>query len=522
MVAALNDLRVKCPTLPVLSILWIHSKHPVHPVQRALMSGLDVEAGGLDRMGGSRFVDLAFRMSRSEWVLARVSLCLLNAFRLSFKLMSLQWRYRRTTRAIRTRRFSVVAKTWAFGTKRSDGGDFYYGDLQTRLGRRGVSTLLLFGDPTEAEDWNQFACAHISTSENARLPELCLVPCWAPIRMAFQQIRSVFKLREMQRGESDDLTARVYRFASRDCVSPAATLSGLYFWLGQTVARIWEPRVWLTLYEGHGWEKAAWWGAKVQSPRCRTVGYQHTVVFPEAVSLTHPVVDIPERSMPDVVLALGDGSADLIRDGHVGHGSQVMRFGSFRHQGDGADTPSGPEARCVLVVPEGIGPEIEVLFAFALECAADLPDYTFVLRSHPKWPMAKALELVPAKLLDRPNVVVSDSESIIDDFRRASAMLYRGSSAVLYGILHGLLPVFLHADSMGGADPLYALDSWRIECTSRGDLCLEMARYESRSIEDLDVEWRGAVSYVRNYSSRVDEESIDGLCGVTGLTESSR
>ncbi len=519
---ALNEVRLKCPTLPVLSILWIHPKHPVHPVQRALMSGLDVEPGGLDSLGGSPFVDLARRMSRSKWVLARAFICLINAFRLCGKLISLQWRFRRPIRELRAHPFSIVVKTWCFGPRRFDDDvDFYYGDLQSRLSRRGVSMLLLCGDTTES-DWNQFAQAHVSTSDKARLPELCLVPCWAPLWMAFDQIRTVFKLRKLRSEESDALTARVHRFVSRDCVSPVVTQTGLYFWLGQAVAKTWDPRVLLTLYEGHGWEKAMWWGAKLESRRCQTVGYQHTAVFPEALSLTKPFVDVPERSLPDLVLALGEETATLMRDGHVGHGARVMRFGSFREQGPVVDAPSGPGARCVLVLPEGIGSEIELLFSFAFECASALPGYTFVLRSHPNWPMEKALGLVPTALRDRPNVVISDRDSIADDFRRASAILYRGSSTVFFGILHGLLPVCLKTDSMWGSDPLYALDSWRRRCTSTEGFVREMARYESRSPGDLEAEWRGAVRYIRNYVMPVGEESIDRFSEATGLTGRGR
>src|SRR5207237_6409937 len=99
----------------------------------------------------------------------------------------------------------------------------------------------------------------------------------------------------------------------------AVTQSSLLFHIAKESVRRWNPAAFLTLYEGHGWEKSTWWGVKTQNAKCRTVAYQHTALFPEMLSMLQPVVDLRDRSVPDVILALGSRSAELLDSGHRTH-----------------------------------------------------------------------------------------------------------------------------------------------------------------------------------------------------------
>ena len=498
-----NSILRDFPSVPVLCIPWLHLKHPSHPVQDMLMHGADRPAVPESFGAISRGAQFAVQISRSSSQSARALFCLANAVRMTFKIARMQWSLRKQIRTIRKNNFAVIAKSWCFGPQRNSiERDFYYGDLQARLGARGAGMLLLSGDANNS-DWQAFARNNISESPGTRLPELCLSPLSAPIQYAFEQLAASAALMQRSSIEDSALMRAAMKQASLDVLDPAVTQDSLMFPIASAATNHWRPQVFMTLYEGHGWEKAAWQGAKQGHPGCRTVGYQHTVVFPEAASLLKP------SQVPDVVLALGEQTANLLSKGH--RGIPMVRFGSFRHSGAAASTSSDPAIRTVLVLPEGIEREATALFRFAYYCAQGAPSLRFILRAHPQWPAAKALERIEEPVLTLPNIELSDRAHIDDDFKRASVVLYRGSSAVLYGILNGLLAVNLRLPDMINSDPLDQITAWHETCGTTETFRELLARHERGTSAAREADWQKAVEYVKSYIVPVDDRSIDAF-----------
>lgn len=506
LVESLHEALWKCSTLPVMATSWMHAKHPVHPVQKELM---------LEQVGASRNMYEVGRLG--GWVLGQVARCMRITANLTLSLLRLRWRFRREIGLLKRQPFDIVAKTWCFGPQhRVDNNDFYYGDLQRRLQSRGVRMLVLCGDPRGP---NREICAgaHISTSGICRLPELCLVNPLAPIWMAFKQMGASLRLRVMKLCERNQLMRRIYALASRDCLSPTTAYNGLFFWISRKAVETWRPTAFMTLYEGHAWEKCALWGAKAADPSCKTVGYQHTVLFPESLSVTRPYAGAKQRLVPDVVLSLGQVTQELMRAGHERHNSRLVRFGSFRRREPFTLRPPNPSTRTVLVTPEGMVPETTALFTFAYECARTLPFYTFILRTHPELSVAKALEHLSVDIMNQPNIKLSDAESIEEDFKKASVLLYRGSSSVLYAILNGLMPVYLHVENMLDTDPLYALECWRKTCSTSSEFSNLVERYEQTPLQHLVLDWQSAAKYVQSYAEPVEEKGIEEFLAAAGI-----
>ena len=63
-------------------------------------------------------------------------------------------------------------------------------------------------------------------------------------------------------------------------------------------------------------------------------------------------------------------------------------------------------------------------------------------------------------------ILVSQSHDIEDDFKRSGYLLYRGSSTVIYAILAGLKPFYVHVHGEVEIDPIYTLEAWKekVEC----------------------------------------------------------
>lgn len=512
---ALNEVRRRCPNLPVLAIPWMHARHPIHPVQQELMAEgyMSQDAGETDRVP-----DVEGRRRAGSLVL-RFGLCLLYAAYLTVRLVQLRLCRRREIAALKRQRFDLVAKTWGFGTDRTaDARDFYYGDLQKRLEERGLKMLLLFGDP-RGRNWRAASAAFVSICWPGRLPELCLVPLLAPLQMACLQLMASMRLNRFAAGASDPLVRRVAMRASDCSLSRQITPLGLYYWIGKAAIKIWHPRAFVTLYEGHGWEQCARWGTKTADSTCQTVGYQHTILLRHNLALLQRHDEEQVYSKPDVVLCLGPRTQTLLRCGHGR--STLVTFGTFRRSPDAyvSERPS-PQKCTVLVLPEGDLEEEKLLFNSAMRVAQMLPEYRFIFRCHPVLPFEQIREHLEQDPGNLPNVELSDHRRIDEDFSRSSVILYRGSSSVLYAVLHGLKPVYLHDDRYHEVDPLFELNGWRVRVCSIQELEQSLRQYAQTDASSAAEAWREAADYVDTYAIPVDGSSVDRFLSVIGLTDS--
>lgn len=506
--SALEVVRRACPSLPVLAIRWMHVKHPLHVVQlRVLRDHLGISDETVDWPApGPRLSTRWIRPARVR----RIGQCLVYALYLSVRLTGLRLLMQHRVSTLTRRPFDLVIRTFCFGPARSaDGRDFYFGDLQDRLVRQGVRTLMLCGD-IQRGSWTAFAKGQLDAGRLARAPELALLHPVAPFRLMIQQLRASGRLRRLAAATDDLLVKHISLLASRECLAPDTARTGLHFWIMRTAIRRWRPRAFLTLYEGHAWEVCSRWGVKAEDPSCCTVGYQHTAVFPESQSLMFPSSATAVRLAPDVVLSIGQAPLDLLAQAHARAQTRVIRFGSFRYHHTDVHRPADPRRRVVLVTPEGLVPEVKVLFEFAHACATRLRDHVFILRCHPEVPMAAALRLVSVDLAKPPNIELSERR-IEEDLARSSALLYRGSTTVLSAVLHGLLPLYVHRPTMLDRDPLYRMEAWRRRVATPEDVVDQLHRHEQAPMERLEEEWAGAARYVADYTGPVGPEQIEAF-----------
>jgi hypothetical protein len=171
------------------------------------------------------------------------------------------------------------------------------------------------------------------------------------------------------------------------------------------------------------------------------------------------------------------------------------------------------------VLPEGNLPESQLLFHFAMRAAALLPDYRFIFRCHPILPFDR----VRSRLHDFPerfaNITVSAHTPITADFDRSSLLLYRGSSAVLHAVLHGLKPVYLHDDRSPDIDPLFEVTNWRERIASLREMQEVLERYAAVSQAHAAEQWRRAAEYAEAYTVPVDGAAIDRFLTAVGFSQ---
>lgn len=490
-----NLLKAECRELPVMALSTVNPRHPLPE----------------DQM---RVLDRSQQISASPLRLfARFTRCMIAAFRDTIEILYLRLRLRAAYRA-NTAPVSVLMKTWCFhGLPKGNGPDFYYGALPGQLAKRGVGCVVLWDDNRESP----FASAE-KDPENRYVPELGLVPLWAPIWTLWAQLSLVLAIRRVSGSSNDPEWSRFCDVAASESVSPLTLRNTLAYYVAKSAVEKWRPKAFLTLYEGQPWESLARQGVKAADQGCLNVAYQHAIVLPHSLTLSDPSPRPGELSVPDVVLSTGEVTADIIRRGHAAFQTKIVPYGSPRRVADQSVLAPQPDRRTVLVLPEGFLSESKILFDFALEAASLLPDHRFVFRTHPAFPfdgVRQYLESDPDKFA---NVELSTNAPIKDDFERSSALLYRGTSAVLYAVLAGLKPYYVNLAGLRPVDPLFQLEEWPESTSGVQEFCEGALNYSRRSPVDARPEWERAAAYVERYTQPVTDESIDRFVSAVGMT----
>ncbi len=496
---AMERLRRQVPDPALEAIPWMHLKHPIHPVQKALLQ----DASGWERKGGGNF----------SWLL-RALLSLLYAGYFTLRLVQMRLRFRRVLNRLIAQPFDGIVKSWRFHPDRTASTrDFYFGDFGERLGEQGSRVLFLFGNPS-GKSWQGPAVR--AKAPTPELPELCLIPLGAPIRFAWGALKTSRRLRRRGEREKDRLSREILLRAAQDCLLPQSVPVALFEEIGREAARIWHPRFFASLYEGHAWEGFLFRGIQLVHPGCRRVGYQHTILLPHQRSLLAPeIMDAPSRR-PEVVLCVGHRTCEMLAASHP-HSARLP-FGTFRK------LPGCPAAACppvsrrktVLVLPEGHLDETQLLFDAALGAAQVLTDHHFILRSHPVLPFDRVRPLLQVGAELAPNAELSDSRSIEEDFSRASVVLYRGTSSVLFALLNGLKVIYFQPEGWDEVDPLFELEGWRERAESVGTLQTLLRQYAKANTSEAAQEWNAAKGYVERYAIPVNEHSMRQFLGAVG------
>lgn len=391
----------------------------------------------------------------------------------------------------------VLIVSWLVNTAHvPNAADFYFGDLQQRLAQRALRSLLVLRNQTPAR-WGALHGAVFRDGASARV----LLPDTTGLAEEIGFLRRCAAVRD---GLADAAGPRapgdmpVARYASAGALTtPVVENLRLEAQLDRLCAAT-RPRLVITLYEGHAWERVVFRAA--HRAGAVAAGYQHTIIREHA----HPIrrtIGAPGACDPDVILALGDATRDMLARAPGLDGVPVIVWGS--HRRDAVVRAEAPKAgTTVLVLPEGIEAEARYLCEAAFAAATRLPGCSFILRMHPVFPF----ERIGGDLGPRPANVSLSTGSFEDDLRRAAVCLYRGSSTALYAILAGLRPLYLRVPGAADIDPLYALSAWRTHAHSI-DTLVSQLQHSTANPDD----WRTAAEYCDRYTRALSDDALREL-----------
>jgi hypothetical protein len=384
--------------------------------------------------------------------------------------------------------------------------DFYFADLPRALVEKGSSAVIVLINHTAAaapplvKKWRKTTVPRVVPAE--------LLPVSDEVVLHRRLVTESRRLTRLATREPDGLKQRVLRQAAQEALSASsAQTMRLALQIGGIVARV-RPQAIVTTHEGHAYERMFFAAARSVSPAIRCIGYQHAALF----RLQHAIKrNLAPAYNPDRILTAGSVSKEQLEEVPALQRIPIDVLGSNRALDTEAielarkinrATHASPERSC-LVVPEGFHSEYDLLFVFAVECAARNPKLRFVLRTHPILSFEAAVSKIP-RLRNLPHNVEISTLTLEQDLARCRWALYRGSTAIVQATLAGLRPVYLSIPGELSIDPLYQLDGWRSIVQTPEDLLALIDQQPSGDAEENSGIRQRAYEYCRRFFLPLD------------------
>jgi hypothetical protein len=386
--------------------------------------------------------------------------------------------------------------------------DFYFGDLQRLFLDQGLTSLLLLRNHTAQSTASlQMAARRHGPRARALLPDvldpLAEARLWRRAARARQRLQAAAAtlLDPRDRDVAAEAHARM---------APVVLAEGLrlHEQLAAVITAV-RPRILLTIYEGHAWERCVLNAARAADPRILRVGYQTTIVFERSHAMRRSL-GADGAYDPDVILASGDVPRTTLERSPALRRTRVITLGSYRRPRTSvADRPRS--SRTILVLPDGVATETILLFDFASRCARAMPDVRFILRAHPLLPFERVRSRLGVFSASLRNVEVSRSRSLDEDLVGAGAFIYRGSSTAVNGVLAGLRPFqFMRLGELD-FDTLEHVGAWRERVADVDGFRAAIERDRAQDEATRTEQWLSARARCDAYFAPIDPTALTRL-----------
>ncbi len=337
--------------------------------------------------------------------------------------------------------------------------DFYFGDLPNELYKSGNTVVVALLNHSCHK--SSLTTSFFDKSEIEVVPKVVFsrfigllgeVKIFNSLRLESNRLSKKASL------EKPSLFKNIIFKASEEVLSPGSRMTmRLHEQVGKLVSHI-KPKVVVVTYEGHAWERSifhAIWNVDINILR---IGYQHAPIS----RLQHAIRrKLAKPFNPDQVLTSG-AISKMQLESYRGLGivSTAILGSSRGVKGFDRNYSEVHKLNTCLVVPEGIDSECNILFEFSLDCALRLPKTIFIWRLHPQLSF-KQIFKNNKRFSSLPKNIHLSNDKLENDILKSSCILYRGSSAVVNGIICGLRPFYLKIEKELTIDPLYEVNNGR-------------------------------------------------------------
>jgi hypothetical protein len=260
-------------------------------------------------------------------------------------------------------------------------------------------------------------------------------------------------------------------------------------------------------FENRSWEKKLVLSAKLQGVT-KCVGYQHSSLTKRHLAFEMVDNEKVRSFMPDLILTVGNVTADYLRALSPLYGERMVVLGSLRRVVMDRSCPM-PNASILVALSSSFSEALR-LVVLLNRCSGYI-DIPVIIRSHPTIPINELFD----SLVWPSNITLSKGVELIDDISSVSLVVYSSATVSLEGMLYGRLPIFVDIADVPDGDPL--IGNCPVKYTvnfnrSLPDVINEYISLGKNVREELS---REAIKYAMQYLQEMDRNKyniIVGLC----------
>lgn len=389
-------------------------------------------------------------------------------------------------------------------TQAHDRSDLYFGTLSQWLDQKGISSVTALINHSR-RPWQRLSDQWIPSASSRVL--LSRWTDWATEREIGRQLAGAgAQLRKRGSRQAAGFASDFQAHATAEAASSSSrTALRIGLQIRELVRRL-KPRMLVTTYEGHSWERLAFQAARLENPDIVCVGYHHALLFPFAWAMTRRLGAAYD---PDHILTAGENSTQWFGMQPGVSEIPTTTIGSVRATPTTRPPDHAESSRICLVIPEGTALEASKLAELAVKTAQLSPNVRFLIRLHPVLSQERLLRQYPALRALPANVMWSNA-SLDEDIESSRWALYRGTTAVIASILAGLKPIYYH-DGGIVIDPLSAMPTWRDTVTDAAQLARSIQLDLSRDADARQAEFEHAEIFCRKCFGSFKPEALAAL-----------
>lgn len=261
-----------------------------------------------------------------------------------------------------------------------------------------------------------------------------------------------------------------------------------------------KPRVTLLTWEGHAWERLVINQAKKNNYfKSITIAYQFSILSRLQYSALRT---LGNNYDPDYIFTAGRIGFKRFINSEKKITKNIYVIG--KNNLISLNNKNNNKLTNILVVPEGILEECQLLLSFCEECAILNPEMRFTLRLHPSnnFEKLKLSNKINSKI---KNIYYSEN-LLINDIENCTHVLYRGSSVVINALSSGLRPIYLSLENELSIDPIYELKTWKLIVKNPNQFIQYIKNENNDSEKEKEKEI--AIKYARTYFQQLSIKKI--------------
>ncbi len=216
-----------------------------------------------------------------------------------------------------------------------------------------------------------------------------------------------------------------------------------------------NPKIVLITLEGHAWEKVLTFKLKKEFSNLTIIGYQFSVISKNTNSL---FLKLGKNYETDYIFTKNKIHKKLfVKKGF--NPEKIKVLGNLKKSN--IKIVKNNKLNNIIICPEALDYENEIMFNFAKKCAEEIKDYNFIFRPHPSY---------NKKFLSVHKNLLISKKSLQDDLIKSKILIYRGSSVCFEASTYKILPLYLKIKNEISIDPLYKFQKKEFEILVVSDL----------------------------------------------------